>query len=321
MNFKKKLIFVSILPLCLGAGSIHQRALYFYSENVLYKLTGDSGATLDITIKPAHVCTHTLIARFYNNKTDALLFSTSFEETISSSGTTFTITYPLTYHLNGDGLRFEYELSYSSTIKTWSGVLYPYTQIVVNAAQHKKEIYKTQNRFIKVETEQVVTGESFRFNNFNEYLSKNDDNSIDFSTIYFNYLSGYDFIYSKAEYHIKDYNKVYPRLTKKNNEIVLKMNCLNDNGQLSFELAEKLYVNPTTLEMSSIRSYGYAQTKELYIPVGKQELLEENDSYILIKDAGYSSVDIMLPLSYYFNKKIVGLCYSSDYCIEGGIRE
>lgn len=322
MKFRNKIAFVLSLPICLGAsGTHHKEGLRFYSENVLYRLSGDSSASLDVTIKPIISTTYNLVARFYNNVTNALLFSTSFNDEINSQGKTYTINYPLKYHLNGNGLRFEYALSYGTKTLTWSGLLYPYSEIVINATQYKNTTYTTENRFIKVETGGVITGESFNFDNYNEYLSKNLDNSIDFSSVLINYLHKYEFHYLKAEYHIKDYNNVYPLLRKENNEVVIDMAVSNNDGELSFSINEDLYVKQDTLEMATTKLANYTKTDILYIPIGKQELLEENDSYILLKEAGYSAIDIILPLSFYFNKKIVGQCFDSDYCIEGGIRE
>ena len=320
MKFKKKIAFILSLPLILSAGG-HKVSFSFKSENVLYKVTGDANKSLDVFLKPAVTAELELVARMYNNRTDALLFSTSFNDSITSEGKTYTINYPLRYRINGDGLRFTFDVSRGSTTVSSSGVLYPCNQVLVNALQYKNEDYTSENRFIKIEKSVVKTGESFSFRNFNEYLSKDTDNSINFSSVHFNFLDNYEFIYQDAEYHIKDYNNVYPDLDHVDGEVVLKMNCANNNGELSFSLRDTLYVKGDTLEMSAIRFKGYTETNKLFIPVGKQTLLEENDSYILIKEAGYSAIDIKLPLSYYFNKKIIGQCYEADYCIEGGVRE
>lgn len=320
MNFKKKLAFVFILPLCLGAGG-KKTSFIFTSENVLYKVAGDINKSLDVHISTAIAGEFELIVKMYNNKTNALLFSTSFNEYVTISGKTFTINYPLRYRMTGDGLRFTYDISRGTISQSRSAILYPCNQVVVNALLWKNEDFRTENRFIKIEKNAVVTGESFSFRNYNEYLAKDIDNSINFSSVNFSYLHSYDFVYQEAEYHIKDYNNVYPYLNHVNDEVVLKMKCLNNNGNISLSLDDDLYVKGDTLEMSSNYIKGYVQTDKLFIPVGKQTLLEENDSYILVKEAGYSAVDIKLPLSYYFNKKIIGQCYESDYCIEGGVRE
>lgn len=320
MNFKKKLAFIFTLPLCLGAGG-KKVSFYFTSTNVLYKVTGERNQSLDVHIKPAIAGEFELIARMYNNRTNALLFSTSFNESVPVEGKSFSINYPLRYRITGDGLKFTFDISRGTISLSRTAVLYPCNQVVVNALLYKNEDYTNANRFIKIEKEAVLTGETFSFRNYNEYLSKDSDNSINFSSVHFNFLQNYEFIYQEAEYHIKDYNNVYPYLNHIDDEVVLKMNCINNNGEISLSLNDTLYVKGDTLEMSSNYIKGYTQTDKLFIPIGKQSLLEGNDSYILIKEAGYSCVDIKLPLSYFFNKKIIGQCYESDYCIEGGIRE
>ena len=96
----------------------------------------------------------------------------------------------------------------------------------------------------------------------------------------------------------------------------------HQNGaDITFELDEKMYVNPTTLQMSSSRVKNYVETNELFVPVGKEDLLYLDDSYILIKEAGYSAVDIVLPFTFFFGKVLIGFCHESDFCLVGGIRE
>ena len=321
MKFKRKLLFISSLPLCLSA-TPHTRIRYsFTSGNVLTKLTGNGNASLTLTIKPVFADDYTIVSRLYNHTTNALLFSSTFDEFVGKEGTTYAVNYPLRYKLNSNGLRFEYEISYSNKTDTISGVLYPFVAKTINALQYKDEDYVTENAFIKVESTKVVTGEKFNFDNYNEYLSKNEDNSLDFSTAKIYYLNSYDFNYLKAEYHIKDYKDVYPNLKHENDEVVLNMDCIKNDTEISFVINEDLYVKPDSLEMSSSKLSGYIKTDNLFVPINKQKLLEENDSYILIKEAGYSCIDIKLPFTYFFNKKIVGPCYDSDYCISGGIRE
>ncbi|MBQ6920306.1 MAG: hypothetical protein IJQ72_00185 [Bacilli bacterium] len=318
MKFKRKLLFISSLPLCLGAGPSFGIPYTFTSSTVITKLTGNENTSITLMFDPLVPTNYTVVSRLYNHTTNALLFSSTMEETI---GKPYTVNYPTRYKLNSSGLRFEYEISYMRIISKLSGVLYPFVAKTINALQYKDEDYVTENAFIKVESTKVVTGEKFNFDNYNEYLSKNEDNSLDFSTAKIYYLHSYDFNYLKAEYHIKDYKDVYPNLKHENDEVVLNVDCVKNGTEISFVINEDLYVKPDSLEMSSSKLSGYIKTDKLFVPINKQKLLEENDSYILIKEAGYSCIDIKLPFTYFFNKKIVGLCYNSDYCISGGIRE
>lgn len=320
MRFKRKLLFIASLPLCLGAGP-QRIPYYFTSQNVLTKLTGDKNVSLNLNITTFYASDYKIISRLYNHSTNALLFSNTFERSLGRTSTDYTVDYPIRYKLTSNGLRFEYDITYSDKNSVFSGVVFPYTNRVINALQYKDSNYVTENAFIKVETNKVITGETFNFDDYNEYLSKAADNSIDFSTVKFYYMHNYDFNYLKAEYHIKDYNNVYPRLKHVNGEVVLNMKCTKNGNEISFKLDDTLYVKAHSLEMSSTPLSKYTETKKLYVPVKAQQLLQEDDSYILIKEAGYSCVDINLPLSYYFNKKIIGLCYDSDYCISGGVRE
>ena len=322
MKFKRKLLFISSLPLILSATPKLKVEYFFTSTNVLNKLTGDKNVSLKLALRPIEANNFQIISRLYNHATGALLFSNFFSEYVGKKGQTFTVDYPIRYKLTSNGLRFEYEITYGSNKPvTRSGVVYPYLKKTINALQYKDNNYVTENAFIKVDATKVVTGETFNFDNYNEYLAKNNDNSIDFSSVKFYYPQNYAFTYLKAEYHIKDYNNIYPNLRHIDNEVVIDMICTCVDSEITFSIKEEMYVKEDTLEMSTSKLPGYIKTDKLFIPVDKQKLAERNDSYILVNEAGYSAVDIILPLSFYFDKKIIGLCYESDYCFSGGIRE
>lgn len=321
MKFRNKLISVLTLPITLVAGTPFVRQVVFSSTGAITKQTGSENASLEINVKGRIGDSYLLTTRLYINKTNTLQFSSHQDGVFSASGNSHSFNYPLRYRLTGDGLRFNYQLECGTQNIEANGVLYPYTPLNINAILYRDSGYQSENRFIKLENNKVVTGERFGFSNFNEYISKQKNNALDFSTVNFEYLENFDFIYSKAELHIKDYNDVYPQLTKTDNEIVINLACFNKKGTICFAYNDNLYVNQETLDMSSIYLPDYVEADNFYIPIGKQHLLEESDSYILVKEVGYSSIDITLPLSFYFTKKMLGLCYDSDYCIEGGILE
>lgn len=320
MKFKRILALVFVTPLLMGAGVSDKRGLVVLGT-ALSKVTGEKNVGIYIDVIPVKADTYTIVSKMYDNVTNALIYTHTFSEYVYLEGTTYRISYPIKYQLTGNGLRFEYDISYRSTSFSCSGVLYPFNKQVVNVFQHRDGIYQIHNRYLKLQTKAVIDVESYDFRNLNEYLSKNVNNSIDFSSIKFQFLHDYDFSYTKAVYRIKDYKGVYPYLRKVDDEVEIAISCIKNGYNISVDVVEDLYVNPETLDMSNYQAPGYVPTDELYIPLGKQELLQQNDSYILIEEAGYSAIDLMIPFTYYFNKKMIGLCYESDYCIEGGIKE
>ena len=320
MRFKAFIPLFMSLPFCIGATRA-KVPFTFISNNFLYKVTGDKEETIEFYLQCTKAANYTVEVKIYNNKTNALLYSGNRTSMVSSKGITMSFNLPIRYKLTGDGLRFSFSASSNQLALSRSGVLYPYLKKSINALQYRNSTYNAENCFLKLEKENLITDESFGFYDYNEFISKSKNNTIDFSSVKMQYLMDYDFRYEKVEYHIKDYNNIYPNLYRENNEVVLNMNCISNNSELSFELDDELYVNPETLEMSSTRYKKYVKTDSLYIPIGKQSLLEENDSYIIIKEAGYSANDIILPLTYYFSKPLLGLCYNSEYCIEGGVKQ
>lgn len=320
MKFKRKLLFISTLPILISAAP--QKITYsFTSTNVLTKLTGDSNETLDLYIKPSVPDNYTIVSKLYNETYNTLVFANTFSEYVDKAGTYYSIYYPLYKRITSDGLRFQFEVTVNNKTNISYGIIYPYIKKTIDALQYKDSSYISENAFLKLDIKNVTTSETFNFDNFNEYLAKEVDNSIDFSSVKFNFPQNYALPYLKAEYHIKDYTNVYPNLRHVKDEVVIELNCITTSREISFSISEELYVKPDTLEMNANRVKGSIKTNKLFIPIGKQELLEENDSYILISEAGYSAIDIKLPLTYYFDRHIIGLCYESNYCISGGVRE
>ena len=320
MRFKRIIAVLLSAPFLIAAGVSEKKGL-IVTSSALSKVTGEKNVGVYIDVIPVKADTYTVVSKMYDNVTNALIYAHTFCEQVGIEGTTYRISYPIKYQLTGNGLRFEYEISYRSVSFSSSGVLYPFNKLVVNVFQYRNEIYRVHNRFIKLHTKVVVDTESYDFRNLNEYLSKKTNNAIDFSSIKFLYQHDYDFSYTKAVYRIKDYKNVYPYLRHVDDEAEIAISCVKNKNTISIQIVEDLYVNPETLDMSYYQAPNYVPTGELFIPLGKQELLQQNDSYILIEEAGYSAIDLLIPFTYYFNKKMIGLCYESDYCIEGGVKE
>lgn len=310
-------------PLLLGATSMvfTKYAVNLTSTSVVYQQTGANDVSWSIEVTCKGRLTLSVTLNVYNNRTESLLYNKVISHEISSTVSYYDFTIPMKNRLNSDGLKIETIHQIENISRTRSAVIYPYVKQSINALYYLHEPYVASGTFFKMKNGKFYDSESFNFENLNEYLSKSINNVLDFSSVTFNYSSKFDYRCGEIEYHIKDYNNVYPNLKKVAGEVVVGMNYSINNGEISFDIDEDMYVNHETLEMSSTMMSGYESTNRLFIPMGKEKQFEQDDSYLLIKDAGYSGTDITIPFKHYIDKKLVGECSDSDYCISGGVRE
>ena len=264
----------------------------------------------------------TITTRLYNNNTDGLVYTNTQTETLSKfNETMFSIYLQIKNRVKASGLKVEFEYQCGSYNATTSGVIYPTVSDDVSITNHKDSPIVFDGVLFRVEDNEIKTSEQFDFTDTIDYISVKNSNKINFSEIKFLYSDDLEFKAEKVEYHIKDYKNIYPSFKKIGNEVIIGLNYTVNGNEVSFYVDDKLYVNENSLEMSPTNLPEYRRTSDFYIPLGKEELFIEDESYILIRKAGYSENNIYIPLTFFYNNKYLGECYQSDYCISGGIRE
>ena len=319
-SIKKSIALLLVAPLLLGVDIENRK--YTVTSDIIACPTYLDNQTLTLTFDKASTGGLDLRVLAYNHKTDALTYVQTYHITLSPfTEQVLEVEIPLKDRINGSGLRIVFECTYRGETKTSSAVLYPYVKQSINIKNYRHEIYTHNNVLLKFENNIFYTDESFDFTNLNEYLSIEDTNILDLSNISFAYDEKLGFESGDIILHVKDYANVFPDLKKKDNEALFAMKKTVENGQVILSLDEELYVNKKTLEISRINHHKYVPTDNIYIPVGKELLFENDEIYITISDAGHSKCDITMPFTYYYTNKEIGQCYESDYCISGGIRE
>ena len=264
----------------------------------------------------------TITTRLYNNNTNGLVYTNTQTETLSKFNETMISVYlQIKNRVKASGLRIELNYQCGSYNATTSGVIYPTTSKDFSITNHKDSPIVFDGVLFRVKDNEIATSEQFDFTNTIDYISVKNSNKINFSEIKFLYSDDLEFKAEKVEYHIKDYKNIYSSFKKIDNEVVIGMNYTEKDNEISFFVDDNLYVNENSLEMSRTKLPEYRRTSDFYIPLGKEELFVENESYLLIKKAGYSENNIYIPLTFFYNTKYLGECYQSDYCISGGIRE
>lgn len=209
------------------------------------------------------------------------------------------------------------------TIDTRNFQIYLYKPVrnAININRYRNGLYQTEHHFFKISRNQVLYTESFDFQETTEYISCDRGNKLVLSDIYFSYLD-FPFTAKKASLVINDYYKIYPALhtNSATNLIDFPLMYEQDSEKITFSSMARLYVNPTTLDLRPFKTDGYVSTRDIYVPIGKEDKLANTEIYIRIEEAGYGLTTITIPLQFSDFKQLFGFCYESDFCIEGGIK-
>ena len=255
--------------------------------------------------------------RVFSIKNNAFLINRSFQVTAKGSDD---VTIDMNGRLTASGLRFE--LSFESS----KGEIKEYN---INVFPPNRETFTARNNVVTYEgccfgimQNKLLNKETYDFTNTNTLLSTTEGNKVDVSTISFNYIPTDKYQCRNVFLEINDNQNIYPNITKINgsNLIRIPLTIENNNGELSLKAKSNMYVNTTTLDMSSYRLTNYIETSEFYIPLGFEEKMENNESRIVIEESGFNLNTVYIPLTYFKNTRLFGSCSDSDYCINGGIK-
>lgn len=317
---KKVVLLTLVTPLLLSAGvDVYG---YTVSGNIISCPTAEADQTMTLEINSGLAGTFLLNLSAYNNITDALTYYDTYTTRVERNTDTYLdVLIPLKNRINGSGIRIEFETRLTGKARVIAGVLYPYVKQTINVKNYRHDPFIYRNVLLKYTDKGFLTDETFDFTDLNEYLAIEEGNILDLSNITFNYDERIGFESGDIKLHIMDYANVYTELPKTNNEITFKMKKTVENGVVKLELNQKLYVNERTLQLSRFIRQGYVATNNIYVPIGMEELFENDEIYISIENAGWSNTDIIMPFTYYYSNRQLGQCYESDYCITGGIRE
>ena len=179
-----------------------------------------------------------------------------------------------------------------------------------------------QNVCFGVITNKVVNEENYDFKDTNEFLTLDQQSRIDLSEFKFTYKPSNFYHVNQAYLEIIDYENVYPNLSKIDGDktIRIPLSVINVNTNVSFDLNCRMYVNKSSLDMSSLPKEGYVETNSLYVPFSKQMKMCDNEVNIILHESGFDLSEISIPMSFVLNRSTFGFCDDSDYCIHGGVR-
>ena len=294
------------------------------SDEVLSNFT-NKDQFLYLSFKDVLFPTYQFEMQFLDIETNEVVFDKVVKYNELSSGSypkAYDFLMPFEQYFTNKGLKINlsHKLLHNQSLQT-SAVIYPSKKEEVNVSGYRNNRYVREGDYLSVVDACLCSKEEFDFTDLNEYLAIGKSNKLDLSNIKFKYLCPHPFYSEDIYLTIRDFNNVFPQLKNSNNEIVLKMNYIQENDEISLVLDTKLYVNKETYEMSFEKGEKYIEVNTLFIQNGKEKYLMDDEAFISIKNAGYSETDFKIPFSFAFTNKYLGECYDSDYCITGGVKQ
>ena len=318
-SIRNSLILLSVLPIIVGATS-RGPAPFVINSDIYSHFSNEENVETTLEITPRSTGDFKTRLRVYNNLTDALVYTKTYTTSVVAKNTySLQMVIPTKNRLTEDGLKLEIQYTLNSDTYTTTGVIYPYESKSI-AVNRQNLIITNKGVLFKIRSRVIVTDETLDFTDFPEYLSLKSGNAIDFSNLTFGIDKNIGFSCGNIGLLIKDNTKVYPNLVT-GSKVTLHCDYIVNESEVTIYLNEQMYVKPDTLEMSKTKLNGMVPTTELFVPVGKEELLTTDDFRLVITNAGYSEATINIPLNFFYSKKVIGQCFDSEYCISGGIRE
>lgn len=269
---------------------------------------------------------HYFCARYYNNRTNALLVNESYKMSdYVESDLTMEYTVKCKNRLYNDGLRIDFstETSAGKEKMLKSVVIYPTIKDTIYSYQYVNSAYAIDNRIFKIEANSIKVRESVRFENTIDYLTNDVNNAIDISEVTFTYEEGFPLIGKESGKYLKilDLDNIFPYLTKDSSGYIkVPLICVQNGKDITLKFKNHFYFKPSTLDISFTSRSGFIETDKFYIPKGKLKLLENATFAVEMPEFGRSMTNIVIPLTFVKDRNYLGLCNDSSHCIVGGIR-
>ena len=283
----------------------------FYIEP-LHLDGSDSGITFDVTANSANPIEISIkITNDYYP--DGLeLFRKSYKKNVTE-----------TYVYDNSYTRLSNIISISFTTKSFSNVTYDNeVQLSESSAirlNNEDYNYESKSKTIYFSKKGGIKNlpEKLRFVNFSDIYVADYYHKLDLSDFYIidNSEFTHDVSCGDILLEIKNLNGAFKNL-----------NPVKDSLQIPLKLAKKgsryfltpnvlLYVNPTTLDMSSAKKEGYVPTNCIYFPRNGKRFENEYSCRIGIMDFGLDRNQIVTSFKYKSLHNIIGDCRNSEYCV------
>ena len=160
------------------------------------------------------------------------------------------------------------------------------------------------------------------FNKFIDYFNVNSYHRLSLTDFILTYTCDVPTTTGNAYLTFKDYNHVFKDLDDGGEvpevRIPLTMTYKKNKGVL-FAFPSKMYVNPSSLDMSLNIKPGYKETRYFYLPINRRKDLLDQKFTLEVNNFGLNETSFSWDIYYTNNRDLIGDCSNSDYCVVGEV--
>ena len=158
--------------------------------------------------------------------------------------------------------------------------------------------------------------ERVRFDGYCDYLQTDSYYRFKFYNFEFYYSFLQDYEDDDGKIYFMDIYNLFPNISKdKSGRSFIPVVTTANGPYVTIDLGE-LFVNPSTLDMSTSQLPGYVPTNYFYFPMRAQAKILEYEFKGYVLGVGPGNSEYYFPLSVVETPSFFGDCIHSDYCVE-----
>lgn len=164
----------------------------------------------------------------------------------------------------------------------------------------------------------IPNTEKLSFYNFEDSYIPNYYHNIDLSNFYIEIeesISTSSLQLESATFSITNKDGIFDSFTHDSSDIYIPLSLTKKSSKFMLSFKDNLYVNPTTLEMSSYKTSENVKTNRFYLPRNEKRFEEDYLCRIVLSGLGQDKSDFYVQFKYKSLLNTFGDCHNSEYCI------
>ena len=234
---------------------------------------------------------------------------------------TFTIPFRNILGYSGINCKFMVIDESDAVLNSFSFRIKPYSAARINPKNYLQSYYTIDDVVVNPVHYEYNHTERFKFDRFIDYFNTDTYYRIDLNNISLYYECIKAFPGCQASLHFVDYQRLFPYLD--NDDLIpsfdIPLQWVDTYNRISFKYANQMYVDPKTLQMSFEAKPRMKLTKYFYLPINKTEQLLNQVFTLKVSKFGYNQTNFDWDIRYINDRKLVGDCDNSDFCVKGEI--
>ena len=210
----------------------------------------------------------------------------------------------------------------NNVVHSFSWNIKPVTPETINAKEYTKNYFTKTYAIVDPDDGKNKYAERIMFNKFIDYFNVNSYHRLSLTDFILTYTCDVPTTTGNAYLTFKDYNHVFKDLDDGGEvpevRIPLTMTYKKNKGVL-FAFPSKMYVNPSSLDMSLDIKPGYKETRYFYLPINRRKDLLDQKFTLEVNDFGLNETSFSWDIYYTNNRDLIGDCSNSDYCVIGEV--